>query len=104
MANNYANEVESLPFANINDKVSVAINCQTNSSYQPNTLTNVSHISSLQIEISSVIAEVVEEYTGLKLEFDANATTVAQFAYEVGVLNDIQVCEAIMANENITNA
>ena len=55
-------------------------------------------------ETSSVIAEVVEEMTGLQLESEANATTVAQFAYEVGILNDIQVCEAIMANENLTIA
>jgi len=27
MTNNYANEVESLPFTNINDKDFIAINC-----------------------------------------------------------------------------
>ena len=41
MANNYANEIEYFPFENINDKDFIAINCQTNSYYQPNTPTQV---------------------------------------------------------------
>ena len=45
---------------------------------------------------------MVEEITGLKREYEAIATTAAQFAYEVGVLNDIHVCDAIMANESLT--
>ena len=53
-------------------------------------------------ETSSVIEGVVEDISGIKLESKANATTVAQFAYEVDVLNDIQVCEAVLANENLT--
>ena len=32
----------------------------------------------------------------------ATANTVAQFAYEVGVINDVQVCEAVVSEKNLT--
>lgn len=49
---------------------------------------------------SSVIQEVVEEITGFPLDCKASVTTIAQFAYEVGVLSDIQVFEAVVESQS----
>ena len=50
----------------------------------------------------TVIRNVVKEITGLTVDEKADAATVSQFAYELGVLNDVQVCETIMKEDNLT--
>ena len=53
---------------------------------------------------ASVISTVVKEVTGLRVDCDADSSTVSQFAYELGILNDIQVGEALEQADNFNLA
>ena len=44
---------------------------------------------------ATVISTVVKEVTGLTVKENSDATTVSQFAYELSVLNDVQVRESV---------
>ena len=52
----------------------------------------------------NVIQNIVKEITGFDLDTKANATTVSQFSYEIGVLSNIQVGESLVQEENLTMA
>ena len=40
---------------------------------------------------SEVISTIVKEITGCEVDAEADLSSVNQFAYELGILNDIQV-------------
>ena len=42
-----------------------------------------------------MIQDIVETLTGMKMDTQADPTTVSQCAYELGILAEIQVAEAI---------
>ena len=48
---------------------------------------------------ASVICSVVKEVTGLTVKEKADPTTVSQFAYELGVMNDIQIVESVSTRQ-----
>ena len=53
-------------------------------------------LNQVPVELTgSPISNIVHEMTGSEVDSIADPTTVSQCAYEVGVLNDIQVGEAL---------
>lgn len=53
---------------------------------------------------ASAISTVAKEVTGLTVKENADATTVSQFVHELGVLNDIQVTESVLAGDKLNLA
>ena len=51
-----------------------------------------------------VISTIVKEMTGCEVDAQADPSTVSQFAYELGILNDIQVGEALVDRDNLNIA
>ena len=51
-----------------------------------------------------LIHDIVEEMTGRKMDSVADPTTVSQCAYELGILTDIQVAEALELEDNVNIA
>ena len=62
-------------------------------------------INQVPVEATGIlIKDIVNDLTGQNLDFCPDPTTISQFAYELGVLNDLQVAEALLKNENVTIA
>ena len=51
-----------------------------------------------------MIHDIVETLTGMKMDTQADPTTDSQCAYELGILAEIQVAEAIEMNNNLNIA
>ena len=53
---------------------------------------------------SRVISSIVSELADVTLDFLPDKKTISQFAYELGIISDIQVGEVLVNNDNLTLA
>ena len=60
-------------------------------------------VNQVPVETTGIVIQtIVKEIAGKTLDSCADATTVSQFSYELGTLSDIQCCESMLENDNLT--